>query len=253
MTNLQIYLVASPQDLQKAARFSQNLACAAYRIGQNSALLRDASLSNLTGSLLFLNDLDAPPVTDAEKLAQAVVLECRRRKYRGAVLDFEAAPTPDRLRFVKAIASLFSASGLSLYVPESCAVPGSIPLVNTSVSGGSFSDHLQNSMGRGAGALDAQRLCMDFSLPAPSGMGRPFRPEQLAAMLHQWNPPVYFSQDLCAKYFTFTNCGQTHLILYDDQDTLRQKLHTGSSFGFRAAFLMYPEIADLPPTFLQAL
>ncbi len=251
---MQISLVASPQDLQKAARFSKNPVCAAYRIGQNSTLLREVSLSNCAGNLLFLSDLDAPPVADAEKLAQAVVWECRRKKYRGTVLDFEAAPTSDRLRFAKAVAALSYASGLSLYVPENCAVPSSIPLINTAVSGGSLSDRLQHSIGRGgAAALDVQRLCMDFSLPAPSGMGRPFRPEQLIAMLHQWNPPVYFSQDLCAKYFTFTNCGQTHLILYDDQDTLRQKLQTGSSLGFRAAFLMYPEIADLPSTFLQAL
>ena len=251
---MQIYLVASPQDLQKAARFSKNLICAAYRIGQNSALLREASLSNCTGNLLFLSDLDAPPVADAERLAQAVMWECRRKKYHGTVLDFEAAPTSDHLRFAKAIANLSSTSGLSLYIPEKCAVPGSIPLINTAISGGSLSDRLQNFIGRnGTAALDTQRLCMDFSLPAPSGMGRPFRPEQLTAMLHQWNPPVYFSQDLCAKYFTFTNCGQTHLILYDDQDTLRQKLQTGSSLGFRAAFLMYPEIADLPSTFLQAL
>ena len=58
---------------------------------------------------------------------------------------------------------------------------------------------------------------------------------------------MFFSQDLCARYFTYTREGETHFVLFDDADTLQQKLQTGTRMGFSAAFLMYPEVRDLLP------
>lgn len=46
------------------------------------------------------------------------------------------------------------------------------------------------------------------------------------------SPSVFFSQDLCARYFTYTRNGETHFVLYDDADTLSQKLRTGAARAF---------------------
>ena len=101
--------------------------------------------------------------------------------------------------------------------------------------------------GGGRLALDAERLRMDFSLPARNGRGRPLTAGELQELLDRESPAVFFSQDLCARYFTYTRDGETHFVLFDDADTLRQKLRLGSSLGFSAAFLMYPEVRDLLP------
>ena len=58
---------------------------------------------------------------------------------------------------------------------------------------------------------------------------------------------MFFSQDLCARYFTYTRDGETHFVLFDGAETLQQKLRAGSATGFSAAFLMYPEVRDLLP------
>ena len=251
---MQIYLAVSPQERERKINCGGKLADAAYRIGSSSTLLREASLSALGNGLPMISDRNAPAIPDAEKLAQAVLRECRRRKSTGAVLDFESAPTTNRLQFVEVCARLLSYWHFALYVPEAYAVPGSIPLINTAISGGNFTEYLQGSLRRyGNAALDVQRLCMDFSLPAPSGEGTPIRREQLSAILQQTRPQIFFSQDLCAKYFTDTRNGQTHFLLYDDGDTLRKKLQIGNSLGFYAAFLMYPEISDLPEFFWKEL
>ena len=92
-----------------------------------------------------------------------------------------------------------------------------------------------------------ERLRMDFSLPAESGQGRPLTPQEFQALLEREAPAVFFSQDLCARYFTYTREGETHFVLFDDADTLQQKLRLGSRMGFAAAFLMYPEVQDLLP------
>ena len=58
-------------------------------------------------------------------------------------------------------------------------------------------------------------------------------------------PAVFFSRDLCARYFTYTEKGETHFVLFDDADTLNQTVKTGAKMGFAAAFFMWPEVRDI--------
>ena len=106
-------------------------------------------------------------------------------------------------------------------------------LVNTAVSGGSFAQYLREAARGGGGrlALDVERLRMDFSLPARNGRGRPLTAGELRELLDRESPAVFFSQDLCARYFTYTRDGETHFVLFDDADTLRQKLRPGTPWA----------------------
>ena len=98
-----------------------------------------------------------------------------------------------------------------------------------------------------AAHLALEGLRMDFTLPAQSGEGHPLSGRELQDLLVRESPSVFFSQDLCARYFTYARDGETHFVLFDDADTLSQKLRTGGNMGFAAAFLMYPEVQDLLP------
>ena len=127
-------------------------------------------------------------------------------------------------------------------------MPGTVPLISTALSGGNFTQRLREAAaGAGRLALDVERLRMDFPLPSPSGEGQPLSGRELRDLLDREAPAVFFSQDLCARYFTYTREGETHFVLFDDADTLQQKLRTGSSLGFSAAFLLFPEVRDLLP------
>ena len=247
---MQLYLAVTPAEAREAARFRCALAHVAYRIGPESTLLRQNLLLQTRGGLLSITDSDAPFIDRPEALAAAALRECGRRNYTGAVLDFASPPTPDRLAFAAELAKRLAPR--PLYVPECCGeTEGAIVLVNTAISGGSFTQHLQELAAARGGAgrlgLDVERLRMDFSLPAPSGEGIPLTGEALRALLERESPSVFFSPDLCARYFTYTREGETHFVLFDDADTLQQKLRLGSSMGFSAAFLMYPEVRDLLP------
>ena len=59
------------------------------------------------------------------------------------------------------------------------------------------------------------------------------------------SPSVFFSQDLCARYFTYTQGGQGHFVLFDDGETIAHKLRTGTALGFSAAFLCVSQVQDL--------
>ena len=86
---------------------------------------------------------------------------------------------------------------------------------------------------------------MDFRLPARSGEGDPLSGEALAELMEREKPAVFFSQDLCARYFTYSREGDAHFVLFDDADTLNQKLRLGAAMGFHAAFFMWPEVRDV--------
>ena len=66
-----------------------------------------------------------------------------------------------------------------------------------------------------------------------------------AKLMEREHPAVFFSQDLCARYFTYSRDGEAHFVLFDDADTLNQKLRLGAGMGFQAAFLMWPEVQDI--------
>jgi len=88
---------------------------------------------------------------------------------------------------------------------------------------------------------------MDFSVPAPGGKGTPLSSEEFQALKKQRHPVIFFSHELCARYFTYTQDGIGHFVLFDDSDTLRRKIRLGRSMGFDAAFLTFPEVEDCLP------
>ena len=248
---MQIYLAVPPEAAREAAQYCRTLAHVAYRIGPDSALLRQSILLQSRGGLLSVSDWEAPLIEDPDALCAAVLRECGRRGYGGVVLDFEEAARPDRLAFAGRLGPALAGTRRVLYVPEpyAAAAPEAVTLICTAVSGGSFSQRLQEAAARAGGAnrlaLDVQRLCMDFRLPARAGEGEPLPAEAFRRLMERENPPVFFSQDLCARYFTYTQEGEAHFVLFDDAGTLAQKLRLGTGMGFFAAFFMWPEIKDI--------
>lgn len=58
-------------------------------------------------------------------------------------------------------------------------------------------------------------------------------------------PAVFFSEDLCARYFVRI-CGcEPRFVMFDDAHTLRRKLHLAQNMGISTAFVMYPEVEDI--------
>lgn len=249
---MQVYLAVTPKELQAAGRFTRSFAHVAYRIGPDSTLLRQDLLLQTRGGLLSVSDREAPPIDAPDALCAAVVRECGRRSYTGVVLDFEEPPTGDRMVFAEQLERTLNRNRKGLYLPEryARAAPGATVLVDAAVSGGDYEEHLREALaqrGPERTALDVERLRMDFRLPARTGQGRPMTGAELAALMQSADPSVFFSQPLCARYFTYAQGGEAHFVLFDDGDTLARKLRLASALGISAAFLMYPEVEDILP------
>ena len=71
--------------------------------------------------------------------------------------------------------------------------------------------------------------------------------EELADLLERRQPAVFYSGDLCARYFTTTENGESRFVLFDDAGTLRRKVQLGQEMGIGMGLLVYPETEDLLP------
>lgn len=249
---MQLYLAVTPDKLREAARYTDRLAHVAYRVGRDGRLSRRDLLARTRGGLMVLGDQDCGTIRDPAALCRDVWQECGNRGYGGVFADFEQPETADRTVFLNALSRILARNGRGLFVPEAYGEPvaQAAVLVCTALSGGNLRQRLEECrqrFGRGRVALDLQRLRMSFPLPCPTGEGEPLSREKFEEMLEQKLQSVFYSSDLCAKYFTFTDNGESRFVLFDDAGTLRRKLRVGQDLGISTGFLMYPEVEDVLP------
>ncbi len=245
---MRVYLAVTPDHLEEALRCTARVAHVAYRIDETGMLACAELPAKIRGGIMVLSDGEGCPVQSVSALCGAVCRECEARGFGAVLADFEQPMNEDRCSFLRMLSANLRKTGRLLYVPEcyGCEVPQAMVLICTAISGGSLRARLQEAR-RTFGdrvALDLQRLRMEFPLPCPCGEGRNMQREELEKLLAD-EPTVFFSDDLCAKYFVrFMDRGAS-MVLFDDADTLRRKLRLAQEMGISAAFVMYPEVEDI--------
>lgn len=245
---MQLYLAAASCYLPEARRWGLPIAHAAYRIDSGGRLAALALPPEVRGGLLLVTGTDCAAPPQPEALARDILRQCLQRDYSGVVLEpvlTAAAMT--------ALESLCRRYVRTLYVPERCGgqMPDARVVVSTALSGGTLRRRLEEvcrRFGPRRIALDLACVRADFSLPAPYGDGTALTTRQLAALREQ--RPVFFSPELCARYFTYGQGGMTHFVLFDDADTLRRKMALAAELGIQTGFLTLPEAAEALPLLL---
>ena len=245
---MQLYLAVTPDHLDTAMRHTNRIAHVAYRIEEGGTLYSCELAKRIKGGFMVLSDGDGCEIPDLSALCKAIWNECEQRDFAGIVADFEQPVSEQRCAFLNQLCGVLRCKGRTLFVPESYgeAVKGAMVLICTAVSGGTLHHRLGESR-RCFGdrvALDLQRVRMEFPLPCPSGEGCPIPQETLCEFLSE-NPSVFFSEDLCAKYFVRV-CGcEPKFVLFDDAQTLHRKLRLAQGMGITTAFVMFPEVEDI--------
>lgn len=225
------------------------LAVFSHALDMSGALTRCRTETPQRGILMGLCDRGAKTLPHSDALCRAILSECRAHGYRGVLADFDSSG-PARLSFLEQLSRLLSAHAMQLYCPLTLPAANAKLLVGTAVSGGSLRQMLEEQAqrcGPARLALDLERVCMDFPLPCPSGCGKPLTQSAFLALRQAHPSSLYYSRSLMANYFTYTQEGRTHFVLFDDAQTLRQKYALARTLGIEDAFLMYPEVADILP------
>lgn len=246
---MQLYVTATPEQYRPLAGTGFRLCHLAYQIGQDQHLHRQTISRQTQNGLMAISDAALPPIHDSAQLCQEILRECINRRFEGVHADLGPA-APDRAAFLEQLSPLLQRSHKKLFVSAAYGrqISSAYVLINTAISGGTLQAMLSDAFhtfGQQRVALDIERVRMDFLLPSPSGEGVSLQQDALDGLCQTYAPHIFFSHELCAKYFTYQKDGQSHFVLFDDADTIRYKLKLGAASELRYAFLLYSEAADL--------
>lgn len=246
------FLLTPPAQLPQAQAFGLPLAHMACQISPEGRLTLAPLPPDVKGGLLLVG-VPASPVgqTEARPAVRDILSLCQARGFGGVILDIEQPPT----RFVgQLIQGLEEGLGKkTLFLPEAYGAYSRRAAVylTSAISGGSLQRRLEDAVD--AYGTDRLVLCLrrareDFFLPSVKGQGQPISQERLEALRQRLNPAVFYSQDLCAHYFTYMSRETgAHFILFDTAESLAKKRALARGLGITKFFLLYPEVEAYLP------
>ncbi len=225
-----------------------------YRLSPELRLMRAGEVTSARGGLMVLSDEVCSGRTGpAAVLCRQILAECQTRQFTGVAADF-SLPVQEPLRQVlRQLWPLLEREGLLLFVTARYAddVPQAQVLLPCQFRDGSLRAHLEDYQSRwgSRAALDLSRMCHDY--PMGGGEPEPLTQEALRRLRVRFRPMSFYSRELYANYFTYRGQNGLHFVLYDEANTLRQKLQLADSLGFSQIFLLYQEVEDLFPRLLR--
>lgn len=219
----------------------------AYRLGPGPHLFR-ADNTVPRGGLMVVDDRGFDGLGPTGPLCQEILRECQARGFSGAILDFDSR-LPPLEQIAGQLDETFARRGWSLYVPESYGsrAPHARVMIPSALSGGSLQRRLEEALerlGENRVALALEKRAEDFALPSPTGSGRPLTDQELEELRRKLSPSVFFSGELCARYFTYMSRESGgHFVLFDDGDTLRRKVDVARKLGIQTVLAPWAEAA----------
>ena len=249
MTKDTFLVTVPPQQLHRIQGWDVTPAHLAYRIGRGPHLFRSGGNLPLKGGLMVLDNQGFDAQGPVAPLCQEVVRECLARGFSGAVLDFEGR-LPPLEQIAAQLDDAFTRRGWDLFVPEAYGqnAPHARVMIPSALSGGSLSLRLEEAgerFGRDRVALALEKAAEDFFLPSPTGSGVPLSREELEQRLSRIRPAVFFSNELCARYFTYMSRESgAHFVLFDDGDTLRRKMEVARKAGVSVFLAAWADVEE---------
>lgn len=242
-----LFCAVSPEALPQLRPYPLTPVLLAYQLGPGPRLLRSCPPTLVKGGLLSVTLGEEDCSGSPDTLCRQAVQECRARGAAGLLADWDRF-SRSLFLLTRQLGRALNQAGLLLAVPEAYGeVTGSAAvLISSALSGGSLEVRLKEALERYGPervVLALERMGEDFVLPSPSGRGTPLSPAGLQSLRQRVRPAVYWSGELCARYFTYRSNGQIHFVLFDDGSTLRKKLELAGQLGVTRAIAAWPEVS----------
>lgn len=243
------YLLTPPHQAVQAQALGLPLAHMAYQLDRQGRLVQ---AGNGQGGLMLVGVPEAPESSaDPSQAVREILALCGKRGFLGVILDLETPPTPYLARFIRGLDQGLAKARKGLFLPEAYSAYSqrAFLYLSSAISGGSLEARLKEAAetyGPQRLTLSLHRTCRDFFLPSPDGQGRAMTREELRRRMDRLEPRVFYSPQLCARYFTYMSRETgAHFVLFDDGKTLRKKQELALSLGIQRFFWVYPEVEDL--------
>lgn len=246
-----VILVCAGADVGRAAAHGHPLLDLCLGVTARGTLGRLQATAAETNSFLGIRDLPTSiSSVNVKAFVDDLIYVLRQHGARGVFADFESHSTACR-ELCTALDDALYQQSIPFFVP---AVRGedtthAFLVVETAVSGGSLSDmiaDLQYKYGRERIAALLRPVSADFSLPSSTPDGMHLTLEARLALRERTAAQVFFSKELCAKYFTYMDEDMRgHFVLFDDESTLLDKIEQLTAQGVRHFFALYPDVKNM--------
>ena len=243
------YLLTPPHQTDQAQVLGLPLAHMDWQLDQQGRLIQ---AGHGQGGLMLVGIPEAPESgSDPGRAIREILTLCSKRDFLGVILDLETPPTPYLARFIRELDEGLAKARKGLFLPESYHAYShrAFLYLSSAISGGSLEVRLKEAVdtyGAQRLTLSLHRTCRDFFLPSPDGQGRPISQGELKRRMGRLEPRVFYSPQLCARYFTYMSRETgAHFVLFDDAETLRKKQELALSLGIQRFFWVYPEVEEL--------
>ncbi len=220
-----------------------DIAHIAYQVAPGPKLMRAGTQMPGQGGFLYISPAPSVLGRNYSFFLHQLLRECQARRYSGVIADLP----PHQAALAADMDHLLHAQGLALYVPDCYAqqAPHAKLMVSTAISGGSLRHRLLDAVrcfGRDRVIPALERTTADFLLPSQTGEGTSLSSESLSLLQARVRPDLYWSSDLCARYFTYSEQGQPHFVLFDDGESLRAKLRLASELGLNRCLVAWGDL-----------
>ena len=246
-----LYVLTSGREWSQVRRQNGRAVCISYALGDQGRLRRTALPPETRDTLMGICDQGfSPGRADAASFVRDVLYEIQRLGYTGVLADWEGI-CQTRVAFLQQLDQALAERQLPLYAPRPYAPHLSAARLVTPccVTGGSLEEMLREQIGAfGAQrlAMDLTPLCQSFTLPCHYAHGQTLTPAQCRAKLQEYGSSLFFSREMCIKYFTYMDQErQVHYVLFDDASTLQRKIQLCRSLGISSFFLVYADYLAL--------
>lgn len=228
-----------------------------YRIDPTLTLLQSGSChENISpkGQIMAMDCSTSQPQgspKEMEQLLRHILTQCQRQGYGGIATFFPYTPHPSPLKeLTTRLDEEANKHHLLYYTTEEYApfTRHSKIFLSTALSGGSLEERFAQAIHRYSPQrilMDLEPMGVDFLLPSPKGTGIPRTREEIALQIAQENPFVFFSRELCAKYFTHQHTENSlRFLLFDDETTLNEKIKRAKQWNLYGVSLTWSQVMD---------
>lgn len=240
-----LVIVCAGKDTKRAIQHNIKLLQLCIGVGKNMTLKRLYIPAKTKNDILGISDMG---ITNGNinACADAIIYEVVNNKFSGIFADFE--------RDDKAVLSLASKLdelckkyNIDFFVPVqcSCAVIHACIVVQSALSGGILEEYINKICEDypNRTAVSIRPVSTDFTLPAQKSEGNPISKSQRQLLIQKYSSGVFFSRELCAKYFTYMDeLERGHFVLFDDESTIFAKLERLNALNIKNIFAVYPDI-----------
>ena len=243
MDNIKRILFSDINCAKEAAAQGLPVVLPLYRIGAGCHLYkRRTDLDDIKG-YMHIASVDYNGSDNPDALVTEVFREYKFRSFDGIILEISQL-SPTLYTAANKLITNAEIFGIPIYLTESCYFGrgGQITAMPSTVGPENF----QTCLRRALNHFNSQNTIL-YAVPRaydclPAHGCTMLTLENLVSLRVKYAPSCFFSESLSMNYFSFSNGGERHFVLFDDMKSFQQKLKLCETYGVDTVAIDYSEL-----------